>query len=191
MKKFSALFSAILLVFAVNTMAQNTVNLPDISLVPGPVSIPVEVDFSIHPVAAFEIQVNFDTSVLEYTGVTEISFTGISSSVAGSQPVLLTWYGTASSFNGDLIILNFNYTGSGGVTDLTFTETGSYFPGVPTPGGDPSWLADGGTPSTVVTTTFTGGSITYVSPVPLSIWTVLLGIVLIATFIVMRFYRIV
>lgn len=197
MRKLYTIVCLVLLGFSVNILAQNTVSLPHVSLVPNPdnpVSIPITVNFSVHPVGSFEIQVEFDENVLEYQGVTGPALSGITSpGLIGTQPVLLTWESggpDASTFEGDLILLDFIYTGTEGVTNLSFSQT-AFEPGHLIPGDDPSWLTDNAPTAAVVTTTFNNGSITYVSPVPLSIWAVLLGIVLIAAFVVTRIYRIV
>ncbi len=195
MKNLSALFFATLMAFTLNTMGQeNTVTLPDVFEVPGPVSIPVAVNFSAYPVQGFDIEITYLDSDLQFINATDIesAFSGMSvTNTGGNSPIVLAWAGSATStFSGDLVVLNFTYTGTGGVTDLVLTQTDTYSPGDPNPSEDfPSWLIDAD--SNVVTATFTNGSITYVSPVPLSIWAVLLGIFLIATFAVTRFYRIV
>ena len=194
MKHLATFLCLILLGFAVNTMAQNTVNIPDVTTPPGTVSVPVEVDFSDYPVGAFQIEVSFDDNDVNYAGATQTDFESTYSEVnatfeAGDSEVRLGWAGSVTStFTGDLIILNFKDKDFVGVTSLTFTQT-SYDPGDTDPSDDPSWLADDDAPPAVVTTSFSDGSITFVSPVPLSIWTIVLALGLIATFAVIRFYR--
>jgi hypothetical protein len=194
MKTFSALLCSILLGFAANTMAQNSVSLPNISSVPGPVTVQVDYDFTTAGVNAFEIQIIYDPAELTYVDYTagdipddaEFNIVG---STAGEINIAWVTF-TSRSDAGVLVNLDFVYIGTGGITPLTFAATG-YIPGDEDPLEDPSWLADGGDPSLVLPATFNNGSITYIAPVPLSIWAVFLGIALVAAFAVTRFYRIV
>ena len=194
MKTFSALLCSILLGFAVNTKAQNTVSLPNISSMPGPVTVQVDYDFTVNGVNAFEIQIIYDPTELTYVGYTagdipdDADFS-VGGSTAGE--IDIAWAKVASRNDaGVLVNLDFEYIGAGGTTTLSFAET-TYNTGHENPGDDnPSWLADGG--ALVLPATFNNGSITYVPPVavPLSNWAVFLGIALVAAFSVARFYRI-
>lgn len=193
MRKINAFFCMILMGFGVNTMAQeNTVTLPHISSGPGSVTIPVAYDFTTYDVCAFEIAITFDTNELTYVDYNEGDIPDDADFQVNEAPagtINIAWAKVGAIDNaGILVNLDFDYTGTGGSTDLEFTVTG-FIPGHPFPGGDPSWLADC-TPE-VVTTTFTDGSITYQSAaVPLSSWALVLGMVLMATFVAVRFLRV-
>lgn len=190
MRNLSALFCILLLGFALNTTGQNTVTLPDIESAPGPVTVEVDYDFTTYDVYAFEIAIDYDTNELEYIDYSEGDISDdadfqVNESTAGVIEII--WASTpAIDDDGVLVNLEFDYSGTSGVTSLTFVETDAS-PGDTGPADDPSWLSD--TNGNIVTTTFTDGSITYVSPVPLSIWALLLGVSLIVTFVITRFYR--
>lgn len=190
MRNLSALFSIILLGFALNATGQNTVTLPDIESVPGPVIVEVDYDFTAYNVNAFEIAIEFDTNELDYLGYSEGDITDdgdfeVNESTAGE--IVIIWSKTTAKDDaGVLVNLEFDYTGTSGSTPLTFSTTDGNV-GDQAPSDDPSWLSD--TDGNIVTTTFTNGSITFVSPVPLSIWALLLGVSLMVTFVITRFYR--
>lgn len=195
MRKIYTLVCLVLLGFSVNTLAQNSVTLPDFSSTPGPVTVQVDYDFTVDDVYAFEILVLYDPAELTYVGYSQGDIPDDADfQIDGSTPgeVDLSWAKFAGrGDDGVLIFLNFEYIGAGGMTELTFRET-TYLPGHSNPSGtNPSWLGDNSTPVLVIDSTFTNGSITHVAPVPFSIWAVLLSIVLIAAFAVNRIYRIV
>ncbi len=196
MRKIFAFACMTLLGFSVNLLAQNnSVTLPDISSVPGPVTVQVDYDFTYDDVYSFEILVLYDPAELTYLGFTEGDIPDDSDfeiDETTSGEVDLAWARLLPrNDSGVLINLEFDYIGTGGITDITFRQT-TYLPGHLNPTGDnPSWLGDNSAPVEVITSTFTDGSITYVSPVPISIWALLLVTALIATFVVTRVYRIV
>ncbi len=196
MKKIYTLVCMIILGFSVNALAQNnSVTLPNISSEPGPITVQVDYDFSIDDVYSFEILVKYDQAELTYEDYSAGDIPDDADfQIDGSTPgeIDIAWSkATGISNDGVLVYLNFEYIGTGGITNITFRPT-TYSPGDSNPAGtNPSWLGDNSAPVLVITSTFNNGSITYVSPVPLSIWAVLLGIFLIATFAVTRFYRIV
>lgn len=128
MKHLSTLLCIILIGFATSTMAQNTVNIPHETFSPGVVSIPVEVDFSAHPIGAFEIEISFDDAVVEFLGATHTSFGSFSIGTPTTDKVRLGRIGASSSFVGDLVLLNFQDKDGAGMSDLTFTVT-TYDPG--------------------------------------------------------------
>ncbi len=190
MRNLSALFSIVLLTFAFNASGENSVTLPNVESVPGPVIVEVDYDFTAHDVYAFEIAIEFDTDELEYVGYSEGDIpddVDFQINESSSGLIDISWSKTASRDDaGVLVNLEFDYSGTSDSTPLTFETTAGTI-GDTAPDSDPSWLSD--TDGNIVTTTFTNGSIIFVSPVPLSIWALLLGGILIVSFVITRHYR--
>ncbi len=196
MKKFSALLCTVFSGIAINTMAQNSVSLPDIATDPGPVTVQVNYDFTVDDVYSFEIQIEYDPAKLSYLGhsagdIPDDADFHINETEPGS--IEIAWSKLSGRDDaGVLVYLDFTHAGTGEITTpLTFSET-NYSTGNENPLNDPSWLADGGDPVRVLASTFTNGSITFSATpvlVPLPAWAVLLTVALVATFAVIRFFR--
>lgn len=195
MRKIYTFVCMVLLGLGANTMAQeNLVSLPHIESAPGALTIEVEYDFTAHDVCAFEIAITFNTDELTYLGYSEGDISDdndfqINESTPGT--IDLVWSKVTPITNaGILVNLEFDYFGTEGTTDLEFLST-SFNPGHFNPVDNPSWLASCATVAgaQVLSTTFADGSITYTKQVPLSSRALLLSIVLMATFLLVRLYR--
>jgi len=178
MKKVLLLLFVFSLAFHVQ--GQVSVTIGDVERGEGTIFVPVEADFS-SGICAFDLFVNFDEAVLEFTGIAnvaalpgdDIQFNTVTPSQAKISWFDLTDDGT--TFAGKLFYLGF--TNHGGDSDIDFdadTEFGDC-DGLALPPGD---------------VTLTGGSVTTV-PVPLGRWALIIGAGLIVLFVVLRATRVI
>jgi len=175
MKKLIVLFLALTSVFALNLKAQNTVTIGDVTSLPGPVDIPIDVNFGVvTSTCSYDLTINYTTTQLTWVGVANVDLTAPlaapSVSFPGAGQVKLSWVtgSGGSSFAGKLLDMQFTY--AGGDSDITFSAPAA---GV---------VELGNCSATTISTTFTDGSISELDLVPVSNWAIFLGIGLIVVF---------
>ncbi len=186
----------LLFIFAIFSMSSRaqTVTIPEnFEGVPGEqVSIPVIVDTDGDEICSFDFEIHYNNSVLDFIEVTGFQPEGtlLADDDDGSSPLTVGWdSGDNPGITVDdetLLYLVFDYSGQ--------TSTLA-FEGIDTQG--QSALSDCSDGTFMVPTTFNNGSIIPVTddpdpdpaPVPLSSWALVLGIGLMAGFVILRVVR--
>lgn len=186
MKKLIVLFLALTSVFALSLNAQNTVTIGDVTALPGPVDIPIDVDFGVVTnTCSFDLTINFDITQLTWVGIGDVaSLPGGSVSVSpvpdpSTGQVNLTWFdGTSTGSSLDGVLLNLQFIYAGGNSAISFSAV---------PGDNE--LGDCISSIGGISSTFTDGSITESALVPVSNWAIFLGIGLIVVFMAVGMRR--
>ncbi len=181
MKKLIVLFLALTSIFALNLNAQNTVTIGDVTALPGPVDIPIDVNFGVVTnTCAFDLQINYDVTQLTFTGIANIN--GLISpdptASEGTPGIIdITWsFGSPSNLNGKLLDMQFIYTGGNSALEFSAPAAGVVELGD----------CNGAQP---ISSTFIDGSITESALVPVSNWAIFLGIGLIVVFMAVGMRR--
>ena len=188
MKKQIILFFALGLIFAFTVKADPvvTVEIDDVVKQPGTVLVPVYVDFSGAPgdgVGSIELTISFDNTVLtEFKTLKNITHGNgdwVFQENDTSGEIIINWsdYTDPTKTNGQLLDLEFEY--AGGDSQISFVDPGTE--GVTEIGGE----SDGD----VVTATFEDGSITQAPPIPIALWSLLIGFGLISLLTLKRTAR--
>lgn len=151
--------------------------------------VPVYADFSGIPgggAGAFTLYIDFDETVLTFTGIANSALTGVSGVEWTPGQILLTWtnVGTPSPLDDKLLDLTFTAPAAGGPWPLTFYYSQTF----PAPSGFSSVGDSNSDPYLAV---FTDGDVTFNAAVPLKNWALFVGLGLIIAFVVVRFRRLV
>lgn len=180
MKKPLLLSVAFVLALFFSVSGQVSLSIGDVERGEGNVFVPVTVDFS-SGVCAFDLYVNFDDSVLEFTGIANVaSLPGdmVQANAVGPAQAHISWFDLGdegTEFTGELLYLAFeNHGGNSAVVFDATTEIGD---------------CDGmALPPALVT--LSDGSVTTV-PVPLTRWALIIGAGLIVVFVALRAGRVI
>jgi len=188
MKKqiFITIALTFLLAFGVKADPVVTVTIDDVVKQPGTVLVPVFVDFSDAPgggVGSIELTITFDNDVLtEFIGpqneaIAPGDWVHPKGDVGNEFKINWSDYDNPSTLDGKLFDLEFEY--AGGYSPLTFVDKN--IAGESEIGGESD--------AEVVTATFNDGSITQAPPIPIALWSMLIGFGLISLFTLKRSAR--
>ncbi|MGB4204169.1 MAG: T9SS type A sorting domain-containing protein [Bacteroidales bacterium] len=93
---------------------------------PGPVLIPLDVDFSMvyAGVPIFQFLVEYDSDILVFNEVENSYFSEIQYSTPSVGQILISWIGSATQYNGKLLDLNFTY--KSGYSPVSFKKASCF-----------------------------------------------------------------
>ncbi|MCF6341183.1 MAG: cohesin domain-containing protein [Bacteroidales bacterium] len=99
-----------------------TLDISDVGIAPGSaVNIPVVAsDFGAEIVGSITMNIDYDASLLVYTGYTAQQLSGWVVNNNNPGELSFQWSGSSTLADGDLVTLNFNYDSAGGQADITF-----------------------------------------------------------------------
>ncbi len=178
MKRLLIVLLALSLFAGYNVNAQAVVTIPDVTELPGPVTIPVTVDFSgvVSDVCSFDFHLDYNPLVLTLNSISsEDPSLALGSFINDLPNGIITW--SATPGNGtDMtgVIFNLNFTYAGGSSDIDFDLINSEVANCP---------------GSVITQTYNNGSITESALVPVSNWAIFLGIGLMIVFVALGFRK--